>query len=270
MSKSNENIKLHRNSTVYKQNGFSSTIKPFTAMLAGIRLLKNIEDTKQAFIIFDSIDGPQTERNFQRYKNLPEGKNQIDDQVDYNEILLDRTCLSTMSSDSIAARYLEFTDAENLNAEHLTTAERDANISTLNLDPSRRCFIGSGFALHDIMHIITGYGRDPIGEACVIAFTAEQLNLKGLSIIASAVCIKEQILHPTLPVMKAHREAKEIARNGAWLHGKDWRTYFSRPYDEVRHELRIGPTRVYNRLIRKLKSTERLETPSNTKFKNAA
>lgn len=227
---------------------FSKSIKPLTAFVAGMRLLKDIEDTKQAFIIFDAIDGPQTERNFSRFQSLETGQKLIEENIDYTPLLLDRGYLSTLPSNSVAAAYLNFTNVEGLDAEHLSVAERDANISTLNLDAARRCFVASGFALHDIMHVITGYGRDPIGEACVIAFTAAQLDLKGLGLIARAVCFKEQLRRPDLAIMAAHTEAVRIARDANWLHGIDWRPIFHEPLDDARQRLGIARPKIYQRL----------------------
>ena len=38
--------------------------------------------------------------------------------------------------------------------------------------------------LHDLWHVLTGYGRDPLGEVCLLAFTYAQTRLTGLGAIA--------------------------------------------------------------------------------------
>src|ERR1700720_3035992 len=38
--------------------------------------------------------------------------------------------------------------------------------------------------MHDLLHVVAGYGRDPLGEACVLAFTFAQNGSRGAAVIA--------------------------------------------------------------------------------------
>ncbi|HPE31797.1 MAG TPA: Coq4 family protein, partial [Parvularculaceae bacterium] len=158
---------------------FPSTIKPFTAMVAMVKFLINKEDTSQVFRVFDAIDGPQTERNFRRFEKLPEGKRIIEREIDLAPILRDRDRLARLPANTLGGAYYTFTQAEGLNADGLVYAEQAANVRTLQVEPARRRFISSGFQLHDIWHVLGGYGRDAVGEACVLAFSYGQLDIIG-------------------------------------------------------------------------------------------
>ena len=219
--------------------GFSDKIRPGAAFRAGLSLLRNINDTKQLFIIFDAIDGPQTEKNFQRFLATPDGAAMTRDRFSLAALLRDRTRLEATPPGSLGQAYLDFLCREKLDTDALAAAERDAGIATLGLEPARRAFMESGFAAHDIIHVISGYGRDPVGEACLLTHVGAQMNLKGVSLFAHALTLREQAASPHLPILKMAREAIANARAAHWLAGVDWRRQIDKSLDTVRTELFI-------------------------------
>ena len=44
--------------------------------------------------------------------------------------------------------------------------------------------------MHDLWHVVTGYGRDELGEACLLAFTYAQNKNRGVGFIAFVGCFK--------------------------------------------------------------------------------
>lgn len=226
---------------------FPLSIRPLRAMTAGVRLLLNKEDTKQMLVIFDSIDGPQNERNFIRYSNTETGRRMIEDGVDFSDLLLDAEWLRSFEEGTLGHAYRRFTDGENINAGDLAIAEQRAQARMLKVEPNRRRYIASGIALHDVWHVLTGFGRDALGEACVLAFTAEQVKTNGIGLFASALAVREQIMFPRIPVLKCVAEARALARRAAWLPEQDWRDVFTWPLPEARSRLKIGEPVTYNR-----------------------
>lgn len=228
---------LTKNLNICARSGFSKSVKPLTALVAGARMLKDLEDTKQAFVIFDAIDGPQTEKNFQKFLNSAAGKALIEENVDLKSLLTDRRGLEKHPIGSLASSFIEFTDAEHLDPEYLLSSAQTAGIKCLGLDGPRNAFMASGFVIHDLIHVLTGYGRDPVGEACVLAFTAEQMNLKGIGLFSHALAIREQIAKPNVPVLKIVAEARRMGREAIWLPSLDFRKYFYRSLKDVRSSL---------------------------------
>ena len=220
-------------------SGFSKSVRPVTAMIAGARMLMDLEDTKQAFVIFDAIDGPQSERNFQRYLNSPTGQKFIAEDFELEKLLNDHATLDSYPQGSLASSFLQFTAAENLDTAHLMTSARDAGMEILGLDKPRRSFISAGFAIHDLVHVLTGYGRDAVGEACVLAFTAEQMKLKGVGLFSHALALREQAANPKIPVLKIVNEARTMANESTWLPSVDFRSQFPMPLADVRQSLNI-------------------------------
>jgi ubiquinone biosynthesis protein COQ4 len=226
---------------------FPLTIRPFSAMAAATRLLINQEDTQQQFRVFDSLDGPQTEKNFQRFAATEIGRKLIRDEVDLATILCDRDGLKRMPKGSLARRYIDFTDEIMVGAMDLIEAERQANVRILNVEPARRRFISSGIQLHDIWHCLTGYGRDALGEACILEFTYGQLRTRGLATFAVLLGFRERVLWPRVPIGKCLKEARQLGKDAEWLVAQDWRDLLPMPFEEVRKKMKIGEPFIYKK-----------------------
>lgn len=220
-------------------------MRPFTALVAGARFLANIEETSFFFRVTDAIDGRQNERNYQRYLSTPTGARLDAEKVSFAEILSDREALRRQPEGSLARAYLDFMSAENLDLDLLTGAEEQAKSSTLDLDPSRRLFMLNGIALHDVFHVVLGYGRDAAGEACILTFTAEQFSLRGVGLIAHAIGLREQAAHPRTPVLAMLGEAKRMAQRAVWPPEIDWRDYLSQPLEVARNALGVRSPSLY-------------------------
>ncbi len=227
------------------EDPFTLEHKPMTALIAGARFLGNIQETSHFFRMTDAIDSRQNEKNYRRYIATSVGAALDAEGVNFADILKDRDMLRRQPAGSLALAYLDFMTNENLQMEMLSTAEIKANASTLNLGPSRRNFVESGIALHDLYHVITGYGRHPIGEACVLAFTAAHFGQPGVKLLAHALAVREQFAHRSVPVLSMVGEAKRIARNGIWIAEVDWRAFLALPIEAARAHLGMVAPRTY-------------------------
>lgn len=224
---------------------FPSRRKYLAATMALIRFMRNKEDTAQAFRFFDATCGPRTEKNFARYAASPEGQQRIEENTNLAVILSDRDRLLALPPTTLGGAYQRFMDAEGLSAQGFVDIEREAGVDLLRLEPARRQFMTTGIQLHDIYHIILGYGRDFVGEACNLAFTATQLDLSFLTVLSKIVGVKEKLIYPHLPVFACIREAEEIGRNGVWTLDQDWNTLLDMELSEVRRTLNIPELDVY-------------------------
>jgi ubiquinone biosynthesis protein COQ4 len=96
------------------------------------------------------------------------------------------------------------------------------------------------------MHVLTGYGRDALGEQCVLAFTYSQqpalahlfLGYAGAFEIAKRATVK-------VPVFKAVREGQKLGRSCPRLVEMPIREILAMPLDEARNMLGITPARYY-------------------------
>ena len=217
---------------------FTFEQKPWAGLLAGARFLTNINETSHFFAVTDAVDGGQHEKNFRRYVETRVGAALDAEKVNFYDILADWDALRRLPEGSLASAYLAFMEEEDFEMDALMAAELKANASTLKIGPSRRRYMESGIALHDIYHVLTSYNREPVGEACVLAFSAEQFSLRGVGLAAHGIGLREQLSRPGVPIFAMLNEARRLARETKWLAEVDWRDELARPIDEVR--ARIG------------------------------
>ena len=230
-----------------KSVGFGDRIRPLAALKAGLRFLSNVQETRHFFEMTEAIDGPQNERNFQRYIKTDTGARLDAENFQLPPLLMNRPYLESMPSNSLARAYLDFLKRENLALNMLMDAEVAARNTPTKLDRSRRNYYSDGLANHDLMHVLLGYGREPLGEALLLAFTAEQFNFKGVGLTAFGLALREKVRFPHLPILQMHSEAKRLAREAVWIAEVDWREELWRSVAEVRVRLQIQRRSVYER-----------------------
>lgn len=98
--------------------------------------------------------------------------------------------------------------------------------------------------MHDLWHVTTGYGRDTMGEVCLLGFTFGQTGNPGLAFIALIGALKiarendRRILRALWAGFRAGRRAQ-------WLPAADWEHLLTLPLDEVRERLGVSTPPVY-------------------------
>jgi ubiquinone biosynthesis protein COQ4 len=99
---------------------------------------------------------------------------------------------------------------------------------------------------HDLMHILTGFGRDALGEQCVLAFTySQQPALAHLFLgYAGAYEIKRR-MKTKAPIFSAVREAQKMGKACPRLVEQPIRELLAMPIDEVRAKLNIAQPVLY-------------------------
>jgi len=226
---------------------FPASVKPVSAAVALIKFLHDKEDTAQVFRIFDCLDGPQSEKNFQRFAATEGGKKMMRENADLAPLLSEKEWLRALPADTLGGQYIRFMDAENIGAEGLIEFEKKADARSLQLEPGRRIFISTGYQLHDVWHVLVGYGRDLVGEASVLAFTYGQLHIKGINLLCRTLGVKETLLNLGVPVWSILNEAEKIGREAEWLLPQDWKALLETPLDEVRATLNVATPARYNK-----------------------
>ena len=102
--------------------------------------------------------------------------------------------------------------------------------------------------MHDLLHVTAGYGRDPLGEACVLAFTFAQNRSPGAAVIATVGAWRNLRRLKSLRAPRAVWEAYRQGRRAAWVIAADWEDLLAQPLESVRARLRIAPPTQYPRL----------------------
>lgn len=220
-------------------------MKPLVAMRALKELIADPEKTEKVFEIIKAMSGNALLDAFQRFRKTETGRKILSEKCDLLGTLQNRDALRAMEPGSLGRTYLNFVETEQLTADGLVEAsERDEEI----LDPDLRLFAERMRDQHDLWHVLTGYGRDTFGEACLLSFTYAQTRNRGLGLIAFIGTIK---IARELGggVYKASWRAFRAGKRAAWLPQQYWEHLLAKPLEEVRQELGITPPETYREIL---------------------
>lgn len=224
----------------------STRIRPIVALRALRGLLREGENTRQAFLLVEALRGKSGLRQFARFSASEAGRALLARQPSLLSALSDRARLAQMPPGSLGRAYLDFVSTENLSAEGLVEASKIHAVPPP--DDAMTWFRQRNREMHDLLHVTAGYGRDPLGEACVLAFTFAQNRSPGAAVIATAGAWRNLRRLRSLLAPRAVWEAYRLGRRAAWVVAADWETLLAQPLETVRAGLRIAlPTR-YPRL----------------------
>lgn len=211
----------------------------------GIRaLLANPDDTGQVFKIIRALSGNAGEREFQRFLASEHGPTILAEKRSLVDVLSDRTYLMSLPDHSLGRVYADFTEREQISPAGLVEASESVPDDGQPDDPSRMLFGNRMRDSHDLWHIVTGYGRDLVGEAALLSFTYQQTRNRGIGFIVLVAYIKAGGVSPESRSMI--RDGYSRAKNATWLPGADWEALLTRPLDEVRQTLGVVPVESYS------------------------
>src|SRR3546814_15654091 len=98
---------------------------------------------------------------------------------------------------------------------------------------------------HDLYHIVTGYGRDGLGEICVLTFGNAQFYNHGIAFLLLLGLFKSRREHPELPVLGPMIEAWRRGRSARSFSEIQWEEFLDRQLAEFRVALLLGPAPRY-------------------------
>ena len=222
-------------------------LHPIAALRAIRALQRDREDTKQVFLLIDALRGKTTLRQLARFRQTEFGRIALADRRRLFDRLEDRASLAALPAGTLGRAYHEFMASENLSAEGLVEASKVLKRPPAGDDMT--WFRERGREMHDLLHMVTGYGRDAVGEACLVAFTYAQTGQKGFLVIALNAARRAPRFLPGQPVRRAIFEGYRRGRAAGWLIGADWETLLSRPVEEVRSQFGIKPAVYYPKII---------------------
>jgi len=177
-----------------------SNIRPLKALHHFRNLIADKEDTEQVFHITNNLrSGRYIERALEFLKS-DEGEELYARSEFLPDVLDDHDALLAMPVGSLGRVYAEFMERENISAHGLVEENAKFLSKIPSYDDRIEWFANRMRDTHDMAHILTGYGRDPLGEQCVLAFTYSQNSSLGFFFIAYAGNIGYQDITALLPL----------------------------------------------------------------------
>ena len=151
-------------------------------------LIADPERTDQVFQLIRALSGNAGERLFQRFCADPDGRRLLAARPQLLAALEDLDALAAMPEGSFGRVYAEFMRRERIDAKGLVEAAQ-AVAEDRPIDPERDWFFQRLRDMHDLWHVLTGYGRDLAGEAANLAFSYAQTRNRGIGAIVLAAAV---------------------------------------------------------------------------------
>jgi len=222
-------------------------IRPLKAMRHFRNLIADKEDTAQVFHTIEALNGKALLRGFEAFASTDMGKKRIAERRTLPPILDDHAAISKFPAGSVGAAYLEFMQREGLTAAGLVEEFDRFTADTPVFDDVLQWY---GYRLrdtHDLMHVLTGYNRDALGEVCVLAFSHGQAPGPGVIFISYMGGREIKKIAPRgAPVMAAMREGKRNGKLAQRVILEDILELLAEPLDEARERLGILPPTKYD------------------------
>ncbi len=225
--------------------------RPFEAMARMQRLIADKEDTEQVFHIVEALNGNALEKNLRRFASSERGAARLSERTYLPDMLDDHDALRTLPEGSVGRKYIDFMEREGLTAAGLVEESLKFRRGRPVYDDDVEYFGDRLRDTHDLFHVLTGYGRDPLGEASVLAFSHGQNPSFGIRFIY--VMGARQIAKHTpreTRIMDVIREGRDAGRAAEQIAEQDIRALLAEPIDAARARLGIGKPVLYRRALK--------------------
>ena len=220
--------------------------QPMRAWKALQRLLADKEDTAAVFELMRALSGNSVPNGYRRLLKTPEGGRIAYERVEFAELLSDKAWLAQFGPGTVGEAYRSFVAERNISAEGLAEESRKAPDSEIDAAHPFAWYGRRMRDIHDVWHVLTGYGTDGLGEACVVAFSYPQTRSLGFRVIAAAAASRAGRAELPYPYAQAIREGAKNGKKAAWLPAVDYIALFSENLDSARARLGIARPAIYN------------------------
>lgn len=213
-------------------------------------LLADPQQTEKAFEIFSALDGNQEEQAFQRLLADPDGRRLALARPCLISRLSDRAALAALPAGSLGRAYLAYLERTGLDPTGLLKLKEQMEVYAHSigeplpvLDATREWYRVRGILLHDLWHVLTGYGTDGLGEAALLAFSLAQLPGRANRLLTVGAATRGALeLGPGF--LRYMFRAWQRGRRAVWLPALPYEDLLAEPLTEVCRRARIAPPEV--------------------------
>lgn len=221
-------------------------IRPIKAWHHFKKLIADKEDTAEVFHIVEALAGKAFVRNATNFVNSPNAQDIMDRNLYLPTMLDDHDALRKLPANSLGQAYVRFMEKEGLTAGGLV-AEFDRYGEGFERRNDLTEWYGNRMRdTHDLFHVLTGYGRDALGEQCVLSFTYSQNPNLGVLFIAYAGGLEmRKGFSGKIPVFGAIRQGQKMGKAAKRIAYEDIEKLLAMPLEDARKYLNIGQPTLY-------------------------
>ncbi|NOU03413.1 MAG: hypothetical protein HOO94_07175 [Novosphingobium sp.] len=211
-------------------------------------LVKDKENTAEVFPIFMALPWRGVYDAARAFLSSERGQKIRASEPSLVTILDDHASLRKLPAGTVAHAYCDFMEREGLSAQGLVEELDRYRSDDMVFKDQMEWYFNRLRDTHDLMHVLTGFGRDALGEQCVLAFTySQQPALAHLFLgYAGALEIRKNA-QVKVPLLRAVREGQRMGKACPRIAEMPIRELLAMPLDEARATLGIRDPRFYRR-----------------------
>lgn len=232
-----------------------SGMKPLKAWRHFRKLIADKEDTAQVFHIAEALKGRKSHEQAWDYIGSDDGQRQLAKETDIPALLDEHANWADCGPDTVAAHYMAFMRREGLSAAGLVAESEKFMPREQRFGDLTDWYFDRVRDTHDLFHILSGYGRDALGEASLLGFTYEQNYNRGILFIAYAAAHRiKKVSGTRAPIFAAIREGRRLGRAAGKLVHMDVEAVMRMDIGDARAMLGVGKPETYFECLRILKA----------------
>jgi ubiquinone biosynthesis protein COQ4 len=223
-----------------------STGKDWTAAFTALRhLLGNPGDTAQVFRIMRALNAGSAKTGYDRLLRTAQGGRIAWQRPELAQRFADPAYVARFAPGTVGAAYAAFLADTGYSAQGLAAVSRTDD-DALEAQHPYAWFGRRIRDTHDIWHLLTGYSADdPLGEACLTAFSYAQTGGLGWAVIAVGAALKSLRLPDGRKAARAIWQGYRNGRRAAWLAGEDYDALLAEPIADARRRLNVAEPTAY-------------------------
>jgi ubiquinone biosynthesis protein COQ4 len=228
------------------------------------KLVENKEDTEQVFHIIEATKGRASHRQAWAFIRSETGQRFLREDIDLPAILDDHARWAGCGANSVAQHYMAFMRREGLTARGLVEESNKWSPPEARPHDLTQWYFDRLRDTHDLFHVLTGYGRDSLGETSLLGFSYPQTHNLGVLFIAYAGAYQiRKISGTAAPVLASVREGQRHGKAAARIAHEDIAALMREDIDAARARLGIGQPVIYRDCLRTLAAEGNIETHGN-------
>lgn len=189
----------------------------------------------------------QFERTYFRVLADPGGRRLLEEERSLLPVLSDLETLWVLPEGSLGREYARFMQDEELSITDFAEASL-ASMNELDYTDRRAWVLAQRLRdMHDLIHVVSGYGRDLLGEMSVLSFSSgrpghgENPRLSFILRLARRNFVRSG--RPDAATVL--RDAEERGARAAFLPAVEWESLLPLPLSLVRERLNVSPPPAY-------------------------
>lgn len=159
-------------------------------------LIADPDDTDRAVSLMYAIGRREFEQNFQRFAGSSAGLALLAERPSLLRALSDRDALAGLREESLGRAYLHYLERNGfapdglLAVHHRVQSRWESEEDIAPLDPLRTWYRDRSIVLHDLLHVLTDYGTDELGEGTLLAFSLAQFPGRGQAFLTIGAALE--------------------------------------------------------------------------------